>query len=355
MKILMLMGQFHPNLTEWVEAFYGQGHSVEVVAPKIGMNEDYRRLRPRVVAEDAGREEAEVVAEEVGADLVIIRHTKEGYRRILKAARRRGATAILYDQDHYLRPLSPRTFYRDIERGIKRVARGLPLRIITPSRGDRGRPRLWVDLVRVPMPVPDWAHLRDYFEDGIPTVLCIGKLAHPKKRHLWALQALKEIGHPFRLLVAGAGDDSHLEPGKRSREYYEEVCTAITSAGEEGSVELLEDYSHERINELYARADIFVLPSTKEHFAISPVEAMACGCAVISTDNNGSAGYIEHGVNGLLFPVDSYEAFRDRLAELLASRERVAELGRNAVATMENGHRPEQFVEQVLKTARLSN
>lgn len=355
MKILMLVGQFHPNLTEWVEAFYEYGHTVEVIAPKIGVNEDYRRLRPRVVPDDIDRPNAERIAEEIGADLVIIRHAKIGYRKILKAARRRGARGLFYDQDHYLRPLTLRTAFRDVQRAVKRLVLGLPLRGITPSKGISGCPRLWVDWVKVPMPVAGWVHGREYFSGGVPTVLLIGKLAHPKKRHLWVLRALEEIGSPYRLLVAGAGDDSNLVPEKRSSDYYNEVCEAFRNAGKEGSsVEILEDYSHEHISELYAQADIFVLPSTKEHFAISPIEAMACGCAVVSTNNNGSAGYITHGKNGLLFDVESYSGFKEALRGLVKSPDRVRTLGHNAAEKMASEHTPEQFIRQVMRAARIS-
>jgi len=354
MRILMLVGLFHPNLTEWVEAFHSYGHEVVVIAPKTEKNEDWRRIQPRVVSEQVSRAEAEEIASEINPDLVIIRHKKEGYRRILCAARKKGAVAILYDQDEWLRPLTPRALYRDVERAVKRLVVGYPLRGITPTRGNKGSPRLWMDWIRTPMPTPEGARSRKYWCEYKPTVLMIGKLAHPKKRHLWVLQALKDIGKPFRLLVAGAGDDSDMFPDKSSREYYEEVCETLRRAGEEGGIELYENYSHERMGELYSQADIFVLPSTNEQLGISPVEAMAHGCAVICSDNIGAAGYIEHGVNGLLFGVNSYDDFKNFLAGLLSNKERVEDLGQAAVETMEQHHRPEQFVEQVVKTASIN-
>lgn len=54
--------------------------------------------------------------------------------------------------------------------------------------------------------------------------------------------------------------------------------------------------------EFYRRCDLFVLPSRMEAFPLPPLEAMACGCAVVSTACGGVEDYAEDGVNCLLVP-----------------------------------------------------
>lgn len=83
----------------------------------------------------------------------------------------------------------------------------------------------------------------------------------------------------------------------------------------------------------YNRCDIFVLPSRMEGFPLPPLEAMACGCAVVSTQCGGVVEYARDEVNCLLVPTRDPVALGralDRLIHDAALRER---LSREAVQT----------------------
>ncbi|MDF1614766.1 glycosyltransferase family 4 protein [Desulfurivibrio dismutans] len=352
MRVLILVGRFHPNLTEWVAAFRQEGWSVSVIAGGGAVNR-VQRVEPRIIPPKTVSETlAKQIAEEIQPDLVIIRSKSHEFRRIVRAARRRGASAIYYDQRPYLRPAGIRGFYREVRLAFKRARLGHPRVGITTTRGQGDVPRLWRHWVRVPMPVPDRVTERPYFRDGIPTVLMVGRLANKKKRHLWVLDALESFGGPYRLLVAGAGDDSHTTtPGKRSREYYEQVRKTLNAPQHQGKVQLLEDIPHESMPELYQQADIFVLPSTKELLGISIVEAMAQGCAVVASSGAGATGYMTDGKDGLIFASSSYGEFRDSLRRLLADADYTRSLGQNAATTIREHHRHADFVDQIKKTA----
>ncbi len=61
--------------------------------------------------------------------------------------------------------------------------------------------------------------------------------------------------------------------------------------------------------EAYKRCDALLFPSRFEGFGYAPLEAMACGKPVISTDISSLPEVIEDGVTGILCPVDDVGAF----------------------------------------------
>jgi glycosyltransferase involved in cell wall biosynthesis len=79
--------------------------------------------------------------------------------------------------------------------------------------------------------------------------------------------------------------------------------------------------------ELYALMDVFVLPSHRESFPRSPLEASAMAVPCVVTDIPGCRESVEHGRNGLLVPLDDVPALARAILELLTDRERAQRLG----------------------------
>jgi glycosyltransferase involved in cell wall biosynthesis len=67
------------------------------------------------------------------------------------------------------------------------------------------------------------------------------------------------------------------------------------------------------IGEFYRRCDVFVLPSVDDGFGMALIEAMANGCACITTTNTGASELLTHGRDALIVnPADE-----DQLAEAI--------------------------------------
>jgi hypothetical protein len=69
--------------------------------------------------------------------------------------------------------------------------------------------------------------------------------------------------------------------------------------------------------ELYNRSKIWLVTSYSEGFCLPVLEAMACGCAVISTNHDTVPSLIEHEKNGFLVPIGDIEGFMKYIALLL--------------------------------------
>jgi glycosyltransferase involved in cell wall biosynthesis len=69
---------------------------------------------------------------------------------------------------------------------------------------------------------------------------------------------------------------------------------------------------------LYGLMDVFVLPSYRESFPRSPMEASAMGVPCVVTDIPGCREVVEDGRNGLLVPPGDARALAKAILEVLA-------------------------------------
>ncbi|HEY1593556.1 MAG TPA: glycosyltransferase family 4 protein [Solirubrobacteraceae bacterium] len=67
----------------------------------------------------------------------------------------------------------------------------------------------------------------------------------------------------------------------------------------------------------FAELDLYVLPSRFEGGPYTPLEAMRARTATVLTDVAGNSDSVEHGVTGLLVPVDEPEPLADAIVELI--------------------------------------
>lgn len=93
--------------------------------------------------------------------------------------------------------------------------------------------------------------------------------------------------------------------GKGKAERY---ASLIASLGLEGGVTFVPP--QENVAPYYQAADAMILPTAYDPFSNACLEALACGCPVITTLQNGVAEKIESGRTGLILPDVSEESIR---------------------------------------------
>jgi glycosyltransferase involved in cell wall biosynthesis len=87
---------------------------------------------------------------------------------------------------------------------------------------------------------------------------------------------------------------------------------------------------------LYSGADVYLCPSWDEGLGMPPMEAMACGAALVTYDNGGCRDYARDGQTALVAPRRDVEALAEALGRVAtdeALRSRLAAAGAAWVTT----------------------
>ncbi|HXG46107.1 MAG TPA: glycosyltransferase, partial [Methylomirabilota bacterium] len=87
-----------------------------------------------------------------------------------------------------------------------------------------------------------------------------------------------------------------------------------------------------RIEELYAAADVFCLPTFADPCAIASVEAMVCGLPSVTSRFNGAAEWMQHGRDGFIVEDPANAGELAAVLEPLFDAGRREEVGRAAAA-----------------------
>ncbi len=178
--------------------------------------------------------------------------------------------------------------------------------------------------------------VRDYLVDGsrvtiLPPGTTLTNFPDPSSR------GPRRPG-PLRLLFVGGdfrrkGGDLLLEV---FRTHLRKTCelhlvTGANVAEEEGVhvYKGVRPHSPELL-QLYADADVFVLPTRADCLAVVLGEAMASGLPIVTTRVGAHAEAVVEGESGFVLDVDDARALRDRLERLASDPELVARMGRRS-------------------------
>jgi len=154
--------------------------------------------------------------------------------------------------------------------------------------------------------------------------LCIGRYSR-EKNQLLLVEAMADIVDECpdaRLVLVGWGEmEAQLRQVASERGLADEVVVT-------GRVPSVQEY--------YAMADVFVLPSLTEGLSVVLLEAMSAGLPVIGTAVAGTDEAVDDGRTGLVVPPDSKRDLVRAMRRLCNAdrRRRMGERGRTRVAEM---------------------
>ncbi len=211
-----------------------------------------------------------------------------------------------------------------LERPIPRVYRGLPAQAVSESTADdlvqRGLRRQDIRVIHNGVDLAFFSPTPATERFAEPTFLYVGRLKRYKRIDLAlsAVALLRDRGVRVRLRVAGRGDE---EPRLRAQADALGIGDRVAFEGF-----VTEDRKRQLLRACWAT----VLPSPKEGWGITNIEAGACGTPAVAADSPGLRESVVHGQTGLLVPYGDAAKLADALGSLAASPAEVARLGDGA-------------------------
>jgi glycosyltransferase involved in cell wall biosynthesis len=201
---------------------------------------------------------------------VVHAHVARDYPIVAAAARGISSLKVIFTR-HLLYPVRRNPLYKRVDGWIAPTAQIMEkLKLLKPKRS-AVIPN-WVDLQKFAYRPHEFHHPR--------TIGLVGQIS-PHKGHDDAIEALRDLGGGFRLLIAGKGEPDY------------EASLKKKAAGLP-----IEFPGFVSLPQFFETIDILVAPSWEEPFGIVLLEAMASGIPVIATNKGGPAEF----VRGLLVP-----------------------------------------------------
>ncbi len=138
-----------------------------------------------------------------------------------------------------------------------------------------------------------------------------------------AFTAVEKFFPGVRLLLVGP-------TYKYDQKYINDIKEKISESNLTEKVRFTED-NVSNVEEYMQSSDIFILPSSKEGFPISMIEAMSCGLAVIGSDiPEISRAQINDGQDGYIFPTGDSEKLSNVITNLINDKNNITRIGVNA-------------------------
>ncbi|MGQ9547192.1 MAG: glycosyltransferase family 4 protein [Roseiflexus sp.] len=156
-------------------------------------------------------------------------------------------------------------------------------------------------------------------------ILFVGTI-EPRKNLVRLLEAFARIDHAA--LNAQNDNDLFLVLAGRRGWMYQPVFDAIDHLKLHNRVRLLDFVADSDLPVVYNLAQVFVYPSLYEGFGLPPLEALACGTPVVTSDNSSLPEVV--GDAALLVRADDGEALLEGMVRLLrdaALRDRLRQAG----------------------------
>lgn len=175
----------------------------------------------------------------------------------------------------------------------------------------------------------------------------LGEITKPKVLYAGRLLALKSVDTLLKSIkhVLKKCDAYFLLVGTGDIDKWKRLLYGIP----ENNYKFLGYVDYERINYLYAKVNLFVLPSFTESFPLVILEAMASGVLVIATNVGGIPEIIENHEDGILIEPNNPKILADTITTLLRNPTQRKTISKTAREKVMNNFTSRVMVEKTKK------
>ena len=380
MKVVYVAPRFHTNQIPIIEGWKHRGDSVYFISQYQGKTEDYSVLTPVVLGYaplssfinklyqkilQKDKESANIeyfqthygfpakrslrkLLDQIKPDIMILRDRSIYNVRVYRLGHKMKIPCILYNQ-------TPLWESEKVKNDLlhRLIRKNSPLYRFTPVLGKkeggtvRGNSFYIPFAMKTAVSIQDLEKKREKKSEKI-RILCIGKF-ETRKNHLMLLETFLTLYKEFSIELYLVGEVST----NHHRTYYKKVNEFICRHHLEECVITKVNLSRTEVMAEYMEADLFILPSTKEFASISQLEAMSYALPVICSDENGTANYVENGINGYLFKDNDQESLCRTIRLVLKDRDMLRRMGQSSYELVKRKYNAERYIEKILEIKAL--
>jgi glycosyltransferase involved in cell wall biosynthesis len=156
-----------------------------------------------------------------------------------------------------------------------------------------------------------------------PLVVTVSRLIKRKSPGLLisAFAKVLKVVPGAKLVIAGSGREK------------DDLSRQIQSLNITNSVFMVGRLTKEKVAQLMAAANVFVLPSKMESFGLTLLEASAAGVPVVCSNAGGIPEVFQDGFNALLYPPGDDNAMAKAIICLIQDKELAKKISANAMET----------------------
>lgn len=145
----------------------------------------------------------------------------------------------------------------------------------------------------------------------------------------------------FCAVIAGLAQPQH-------EAFQAQLQQRVQAQGLSDRIRFLGEIAPDQVGQWYRNVLITVACPRYEPFGLTPLEGMACGCAVVASDTGAFRTIVDEGVTGHVVPTEDVEALADRLRALMRDPVRTAEMGRLGRERVEHAFSVEREAQGIL-------
>ena len=173
--------------------------------------------------------------------------------------------------------------------------------------------------------------------ENVPVIGFVGRLGREKGCHelFGAFKTLKKEYPKLKLLFVGPLEKETMDP--EMLEYFKNCDDIIKT----------DRVSH--VEKYISAMDIFILPSYREGFGMSVIEASAMEVPVVVTQYPGPSSAMEEGVSGYSVPIKDIAALTDAVRKLLSDPDLARSIGKNGRKYVEEKFEQTEFKKRYME------